>query len=102
MQRITIALFIALAGCGIGDVGTSSNTNNATVDNSTDNSQHGISSCQEGSSFVCDQAGPDTFTQTEECVNVNGEVVILDGPQVIDNDLADACPTPEPTPIPFQ
>jgi len=75
---------------------SSDSTSSTSQDNSVDNSQHGISSCSQGSSFVCTESGPGEFTQSEECRNVNGQVVVLSGPEPIDSSLAEACPTPEP------
>lgn len=101
-KKTEIFLFVvctaSLWGGSLGCNGnfSSDSTSSTSQDNSVDNSQHGISSCSQGSSFVCTEAGPGEFTQSEECRNVNGQVVVLSGPEPIDSSLAEACPTPEP------
>lgn len=99
VNKLSIILLL-LTGCN-GNFATDSTSgsphDNPVVD---DHSVHGISSCSKGSSFVCDQVGPHEFTQTEECRNVNGDPVVLSGPEPIDSNLAEACPTPEPIVVP--
>lgn len=109
MKDITLffvcSLWLVLAGyltAGCGDIASTRSETVNTQDNSVDNSQTGISSCEDGSTLVCDvSGGPGSFTQTRQCVNVNGQPVILDGPEPIDDDIAEACPTPFPTPAPI-
>lgn len=99
-MKKSLVFVLLLAACG--DIASTDSTTSNTQDNSVDNSQHGISSCTRGSTFVCTEAGPGQFVQTEECKNVNGEVVVLSGPEPIDGHLADACPTPEPIEVPVE
>lgn len=88
---LLLSLFsLSLFGCEVGDI-NSSDSADVITDNSVDNSQHGISSCTEGSTFVCAETGPESFVQTEECINVNGSPVILNGPEPISGELFDAC-----------
>jgi hypothetical protein len=101
-RHLLLFPLILCCSCQVGNVGTGDNPSGDTSiddhsnDNSVDNSQHGISSCTQGSSLVCHREGPNEYTQTEECINVNGDPVVLAGPEPIDpDDIKDACPEPE-------
>lgn len=94
--NLILSLSVLVVGCKASVGGSSSGDSSFIHDQSTDSSMHGISSCKQGSSFVCEKTGPGQYVQTQECINVNGQPVILNGPNPIDENLAEACPTPEP------
>lgn len=82
---------LILSGCEAGDIGSSTST--SSVDQSVDNSLHGISKCTDGTSLVCQDVGAGAFSVTRECVNADGTSVILDGPD-IEESLPDKCFVP--------
>lgn len=81
-------------GASCGDIGSS--TSNSTVDQSVDNSIHGVSKCTEGTTLVCKDVGAGQFQVTRECVNADGTAVIIDGPD-IEESLPDKCFVPPET-----
>lgn len=89
-------LLLLSMGASCGDIGSSQTS--TTVDNSTDNSLHGISKCTDGTSLVCKDAGAGSFEVTRECVNGDGSSVIVDGPDV-ETSLPDKCFVPPEEPI---
>lgn len=97
-------LFLLCSACG--DVASTRSTTTNSQDNTVDNSQHGISSCSTGSTLVCREqgegGGADTFTQAIECVNVNGQPIILAELEPVDDDINEACPAPDAIIIPVE
>lgn len=87
-------LFLLLA-CACGDVASTHSSTTNSQDNSVDNSQHGISSCSQGSTLVCREDSVGNFTQTVECTNATGEAVVLADLEPVDDDIHEACPEPE-------
>lgn len=77
--------------------GVGSSTTNTSIDQSVDNSLHGVSKCTDGTSLVCQPVGQvGEFSVTRECVNADGTSVIIDGPDIKEN-LPEKCFVPPVT-----
>lgn len=92
MYRLLI-LICFLSACG--DVASTHSSTTNSQDNSQDFSQHGISKCSHGSTLVCREGDLGQFTQSVECVNVDGSTVVLAELEPVDDDINEACPEPE-------